>query len=104
MSLSEVSAHVIFMISQGACLLCRAIEHAVDLPAVFVFPSWRTNTRPTSLPVSDSAEELVSHINSALLHPMVIELCRVSFSSVRLGGDVNSKYDSERFLRETPFI
>lgn len=76
----SLSAHVIFTSSQGACLLCRVTEHAVDFPAVFVFPSWRTHTRPTSLPVSTSAEELVSHINTALLHPMVIELCGVSFS------------------------
>uniref|UniRef100_UPI0037E7B100 thioredoxin domain-containing protein 16 n=1 Tax=Semicossyphus pulcher TaxID=241346 RepID=UPI0037E7B100 len=47
-----------------------AAEHAVDLPAVFVFPSWRTHARPSTLSVSTSAEELLSHINSALLHPL----------------------------------
>lgn len=55
-----------------ACLLCRAVEHSVDLPGVFVFPSWRMRT-PTVLPVSKSTEELLLHINTALLHPMVIE-------------------------------
>ncbi|XP_034720333.1 thioredoxin domain-containing protein 16 isoform X3 [Etheostoma cragini] len=45
-----------------------AAEHAVDLPAVVVFPSWRTH--PSTLPVSNSAEELLSHINTALLHPL----------------------------------
>lgn len=62
-----------------AFLLCRAAEHAVDLPAVFVFPPWRTHTRPTTLSVSTTAEELLSHINAALLHPMVLKLC-VPFS------------------------
>uniref|UniRef100_A0A4W6DZL2 Thioredoxin domain containing 16 n=1 Tax=Lates calcarifer TaxID=8187 RepID=A0A4W6DZL2_LATCA len=47
-----------------------AADHAVDLPAVLVFPSWRTHTRPSSLPVSSTAEELLTHINMALLHPM----------------------------------
>lgn len=53
-----------------ACLLCRAAERSVDLPVVFVFPSWRTHT-PTVLPMSKSSEELLSHINTALLHPLV---------------------------------
>ncbi|KAM9334011.1 thioredoxin domain-containing protein 16 [Symphorus nematophorus] len=47
-----------------------ASEHTVDLPAVFVFPSWRTHTQPSTLSVSTSAEELLSHINTALLHPL----------------------------------
>ncbi|KAF1371668.1 hypothetical protein PFLUV_G00270840 [Perca fluviatilis] len=47
-----------------------AAEHSVDLPAVLVFPSWRTHTHPSALPVSSSAEELLSHINTALLHPL----------------------------------
>ncbi|XP_038573258.1 thioredoxin domain-containing protein 16 [Micropterus salmoides] len=47
-----------------------AAEHTVDLPAVLVFPSWRTNTRPSKLPVSTSAEDMLSHINTALLHPL----------------------------------
>ncbi|XP_022602210.1 thioredoxin domain-containing protein 16 [Seriola dumerili] len=46
-----------------------AADHTVDLPAVLVFPSWRTHTRPSTLPVS-SAEELLTHINTALLHPV----------------------------------
>ncbi|XP_042369210.1 thioredoxin domain-containing protein 16 [Plectropomus leopardus] len=45
-------------------------EHTVDLPAVLVFPSWRTHTHPSILSVSTSAEELLSHINTALLHPL----------------------------------
>lgn len=55
-----------------ACLLCRAAEHSADLPALFVFPSWRMHT-PTVLPMSTSVKELLSHINTALLHPMVIK-------------------------------
>ncbi|KAI3366068.1 hypothetical protein L3Q82_009884, partial [Scortum barcoo] len=47
-----------------------AAEHAVDLPAVLVFPSWKTHTRPSTLPLSTSAEELLSQINTALLHPL----------------------------------
>ncbi|KAM7375344.1 hypothetical protein PAMA_014445 [Pampus argenteus] len=46
-----------------------AADHTVDLPAVLVFPSWRTHTHPSTLPLS-SAEELLSHINTALLHPL----------------------------------
>lgn len=53
-----------------ACLLCRAAECSVALPGVFVFPSWRTHT-PTVLPMSKSTEELLSHINTALLHLLV---------------------------------
>ncbi|XP_005948277.1 thioredoxin domain-containing protein 16 isoform X1 [Haplochromis burtoni] len=47
-----------------------AADHTVDLPAVLVFPSWRTHTHPFTLPASSSAEELLTHINTALLHPM----------------------------------
>ncbi|CAJ1087009.1 thioredoxin domain-containing protein 16 isoform X1 [Xyrichtys novacula] len=47
-----------------------AAEHAVKLPAVFVFPSWRTHTRPPTLSIPSSPEELLSHIKSALLHPL----------------------------------
>lgn len=54
-----------------ACLLCRAADHSADLPALFVFPSWRIHT-PTVLPVSTSLKELLAHINTALLHPVVI--------------------------------
>ncbi|XP_027147452.1 thioredoxin domain-containing protein 16 isoform X1 [Larimichthys crocea] len=45
-----------------------AAEHTVDLPAVFVFPSWRTH--PATLSVSTSAEGLLTQINAALLHPL----------------------------------
>ncbi|XP_070786853.1 thioredoxin domain-containing protein 16 [Enoplosus armatus] len=47
-----------------------AAEHIVDLPAVLVFPSWRTHTHPSTVPVSTSADDLLSHINTALLHPL----------------------------------
>uniref|UniRef100_H3BX08 Thioredoxin domain containing 16 n=1 Tax=Tetraodon nigroviridis TaxID=99883 RepID=H3BX08_TETNG len=46
-----------------------AAEHSVHLPAVFVFPSWRTHT-PTVLPMPRLTEELLSQVNTALLHPM----------------------------------
>eukprot|EP00066_Takifugu_rubripes_P015178 XP_011604444.1 PREDICTED: thioredoxin domain-containing protein 16 [Takifugu rubripes] len=46
-----------------------AADHSADLPALFVFPSWRMHT-PTVLPMSTSLKELLSHINAALLHPM----------------------------------
>lgn len=55
------------------CLLCRAKEHAVDLPAMLLFPSWRTHTCPSTLSLPNTAEELLSRINTALLHPMVIK-------------------------------
>ncbi|KAM6893500.1 thioredoxin domain-containing protein 16 [Xenentodon cancila] len=48
----------------------RAAEHGVHPPAVLVFPSWRTHTRPSALPVSSSAKELLTHINNLLLNPM----------------------------------
>ncbi|XP_068612412.1 thioredoxin domain-containing protein 16 [Brachionichthys hirsutus] len=47
-----------------------AAEHSLDLPAVFVFPSWRTDTYPSTLSVATSADELLSDINAALLHPL----------------------------------
>ncbi|XP_028998135.1 thioredoxin domain-containing protein 16 isoform X2 [Betta splendens] len=47
-----------------------AADHTADLPVVLVFPSWRKQTHPSSLPVSSSAEELLTHINDARLHPM----------------------------------
>ncbi|XP_034007082.1 thioredoxin domain-containing protein 16 [Trematomus bernacchii] len=47
-----------------------AAEHSMELPAVLVFPSWRTHTPPSTLPVSTSSEELLTHIHSALLHPL----------------------------------
>ncbi|XP_049918948.1 thioredoxin domain-containing protein 16 isoform X2 [Epinephelus moara] len=47
-----------------------AAEHTVDLPALLVFPSWKTHTHPSILSLSTSAEELLSHINTALLHPL----------------------------------
>ncbi|XP_072230097.1 thioredoxin domain-containing protein 16 [Leuresthes tenuis] len=47
-----------------------AADHAVDPPAVLLFPSWRTHTLPSTLPVSSSAKELLTHINTALLQSM----------------------------------
>lgn len=47
-----------------------AADHGVDLPAVLVFPWWRSHTGPATLPLSSAAEELLTHINSALLQPM----------------------------------
>ncbi|XP_041637424.1 thioredoxin domain-containing protein 16 isoform X2 [Cheilinus undulatus] len=47
-----------------------AAEHSVDLPALFVFPSWRTPARPLFLSVPTSVKELLAHIRSALLHPL----------------------------------
>ncbi|KAM9836084.1 thioredoxin domain-containing protein 16 [Aulostomus maculatus] len=47
-----------------------AADLTVDLPAVLVFPSWRTHTRPSVMFLSSSAEELISDINTALLHPL----------------------------------
>ncbi|XP_062270401.1 thioredoxin domain-containing protein 16 [Scomber scombrus] len=47
-----------------------AAEHTMDLPAVLVFPSWRTHSHPSTLPLFPSAEELLSHINTALQHPL----------------------------------
>ncbi|XP_035484357.2 thioredoxin domain-containing protein 16 isoform X1 [Scophthalmus maximus] len=47
-----------------------AIEHTVDLPAVLAFPPWRTHSHPSKLPAFSSAEELLTHINTALIHPM----------------------------------
>ncbi|KAK5847690.1 hypothetical protein PBY51_016798 [Eleginops maclovinus] len=47
-----------------------AAEHSMELPAVLVFPSWRTHTPHSTLPVSTSSEELLTHIHSARLHPL----------------------------------
>ncbi|XP_029924672.1 thioredoxin domain-containing protein 16 [Myripristis murdjan] len=47
-----------------------ATDHTLDLPVVLVFPSWRTHTRPSPLPLSSSADELLTHINTALLHTL----------------------------------
>lgn len=47
-----------------------AADHGVDLPSVLVFPRWRTHSSPSTLSVSSSPEELLTHINSALLQPM----------------------------------
>lgn len=55
-------------------VLCRAALHAVQLPAVLVFPSWRTHGHPSALPVPSSAPQLVADVSAALLHPMVIKL------------------------------
>lgn len=61
-----------YVFIEVACLLCRAADHSVDLPALFVFPSWRMHT-PTVLPVPTSLKELLSNINTALLYPVVIK-------------------------------
>ncbi|XP_039998342.1 thioredoxin domain-containing protein 16 [Xiphias gladius] len=47
-----------------------ATDHTVDFPTVLVFPSWGSHTHPSAVPVSSSAEELLAHVNTALLHPM----------------------------------
>ncbi|KAM4711068.1 thioredoxin domain-containing protein 16 isoform 2-T2 [Anableps anableps] len=47
-----------------------AAEHAVDPPAVLLFPSWRKLTHPSVLPVSSSSKELLAHIHTALLQPV----------------------------------
>lgn len=44
-----------------------ASDRKVDLPAVLVFPLWRTHAPPFVLPLPLSAEELMGHINTALL-------------------------------------
>lgn len=47
-----------------------ASNHKVDLPAVLVFPSWRTDDSPSVLPLPSSAAELMAHLNTALLQPV----------------------------------
>ncbi|XP_024918176.1 thioredoxin domain-containing protein 16 isoform X1 [Cynoglossus semilaevis] len=47
-----------------------AADQQVELPAVLVFPSWGRHTGPTTLSMSSSAEELLTSISSALLHPL----------------------------------
>ncbi|KAM8904729.1 thioredoxin domain-containing protein 16 isoform 1-T2 [Spinachia spinachia] len=47
-----------------------AAEHDTGLPAMLVLPSWTKSTRPFALPASASAQELLSHISAALLHPV----------------------------------
>ncbi|XP_038151850.1 thioredoxin domain-containing protein 16 isoform X2 [Cyprinodon tularosa] len=47
-----------------------AAEHAVDPPAVLLFPSWREPANPSVLPVESSSKELLAHIYSALLQPV----------------------------------
>lgn len=42
----------------------------VDLPAVLVFPSWQTDTYPSVVALPSSAEKLIVHIKTALLHPV----------------------------------
>lgn len=50
----------------------RAAAHALHLPAVLAFPSWRTPAHPSALPAaSSSAAELLSQVRLAMLHPMV---------------------------------
>ncbi|KAJ0062298.1 hypothetical protein NL108_007510 [Boleophthalmus pectinirostris] len=47
-----------------------ASDLKVDLPAVLVFPSWRSDHSPSVLPLPPSIEELTSHIKTALLQPV----------------------------------
>ncbi|XP_037552257.1 thioredoxin domain-containing protein 16 [Nematolebias whitei] len=47
-----------------------AAAHAVHLPAVLTFPSWRGHARPSALPVSSSVKQLLAHISAALIHPV----------------------------------
>ncbi|XP_061539352.1 thioredoxin domain-containing protein 16 isoform X3 [Phycodurus eques] len=47
-----------------------AADLAVNLPAVLVFPSWRGHSRPSVLSLFVSVDNLVSHIEAALLHPL----------------------------------
>lgn len=56
-------------------LPCRAAEHGVRLPAALVLPSGAKRTRASALPASASAQELLSHIGAALLHPVVKPTC-----------------------------
>lgn len=59
------------------CVLCRAALHAVQLPVVLVFPSWRPHDRPSVLLMPGGNPQLVADINTALLHPMVTKLLLV---------------------------
>ncbi|XP_061693151.1 thioredoxin domain-containing protein 16 isoform X2 [Syngnathoides biaculeatus] len=47
-----------------------AADLSVNLPAVLVFPSWRGDSRPSVLTMFSSVDELVSHIDVALLDPL----------------------------------
>ncbi|XP_051915164.1 thioredoxin domain-containing protein 16 isoform X2 [Hippocampus zosterae] len=47
-----------------------AADLSVSLPAVLVFPSWKRHAPPTALSQFTSADELVSHVDAALLHPL----------------------------------
>ncbi|XP_041834281.1 thioredoxin domain-containing protein 16 [Melanotaenia boesemani] len=62
-----------------------AADHAVDPPSVLVFPSWGTFDHPSTLPASSSVKELLTHINTALLHP-VPELTMENLPSFLLLG------------------
>lgn len=59
-------------LSRCFCCVCfRAKNQNVDLPAVLVFPSWQTDTYPSVVALPSSAEKLIVHIKTALLHPVV---------------------------------
>ncbi|XP_019716395.1 thioredoxin domain-containing protein 16 [Hippocampus comes] len=47
-----------------------AADLSVSLPAVLVFPSWKRHPPPSALSQFTSADELVSHVDAALLHPL----------------------------------
>ncbi|XP_034032105.1 thioredoxin domain-containing protein 16 [Thalassophryne amazonica] len=47
-----------------------AADYRVVLPAVLVFPSWRTQTHPSPLNVSSSAEELLTNIRKSHLRTL----------------------------------
>ncbi|KAM9327633.1 thioredoxin domain-containing protein 16 [Pholidichthys leucotaenia] len=50
-----------------------AADLTVTLPAVLVFPSWRSHAHPSALSLTSSAEELLTHIHTKLL-PLMPEL------------------------------
>ncbi|XP_013865102.1 thioredoxin domain-containing protein 16 [Austrofundulus limnaeus] len=47
-----------------------AAEQDVHLPVVMLFPSWRTDARPSAHLTSSSVKELLTHINTARIHPV----------------------------------
>ncbi|XP_056157101.1 thioredoxin domain-containing protein 16 [Lampris incognitus] len=47
-----------------------AMDHSVELPIVLVFQSSMSNTRPSTLLLPSSSEELLTHLHTALLHTL----------------------------------
>ncbi|XP_077405070.1 thioredoxin domain-containing protein 16 isoform X2 [Vanacampus margaritifer] len=47
-----------------------AADLSVNLPAVLVFPSWKRDSQPSVLPLFSSVDNLVSHVDAELLHPL----------------------------------